>query len=152
MANPGAILAFTYAGEGGPGGEAPTVSSAKPYQDDPNPAPIVNGVPPSFTAAQSARGKAAYSATCAVCHGSTLTNGTYATPLAGEYFKTKWSRRSVRAFYDRVRNTMPPSAPGSLSADAYADIVAHILEVNGFKAGSAALSPGDETLKRMELK
>jgi PQQ-dependent dehydrogenase (s-GDH family) len=152
MANPGAILAFTYAGEGPEGGRGPTVSSASPYKDDPNPAPIVNGVPPRFTASQAAKGKAAYASTCAVCHGSTLTNGTYATPLAGEYFKTKWSRRSVRAFYDRVRNTMPPSAPGSLSADAYADIVAHILEVNGFKPGSAALTPGDATLNRMELK
>jgi PQQ-dependent dehydrogenase (s-GDH family) len=153
MANPGAILAFTYSGEGRPdAAPVPTASSAPQYKDDPNPAPIVNGVPPSFTAAQGARGKAAYSSTCAVCHGSTLTNGTYATPLAGEYFKTKWSRRSVGAFYDRVRHTMPPGAPGSLPADTYADIVAHILEVNGFKPGTVALRPGDETLKRMELK
>jgi PQQ-dependent dehydrogenase (s-GDH family) len=152
MENPGAILAFTYAGEGRPETAAPAVSSAPPYRDDPNPAPIVNGVPPDFTAAQAARGKTAYSSTCAVCHGSTMTNGTYGTPLAGEYFKTKWSRRSVRAFYDRVRNTMPPAAPGSLPAGTYADIVAHILEINGFKPGRTALQPGDETLNRMELK
>jgi PQQ-dependent dehydrogenase (s-GDH family) len=153
MANPGAILAFTYAGEGRPGAtETAAASNAAQYKDDPNPPPIVNGVPPSFTSAQAARGKTAYSSTCAVCHGSTMTNGTYATPLAGQYFKTKWSRRSVHAFYDRIRNTMPPGAPGSLSPDTYADIVAHILEVNGFKPGSAALKPGDETLERMELK
>jgi len=153
MENPGAILAFTYTGESRPEGErAPTETARREYKDDPNPAPIVNGVPPRFTAAQAARGKAAYASTCAVCHGSTMTNGSYATPLAGDYFKTKWSRRSVRAFYDRVRNTMPPSAPGSLAADTYADIVAHILEVNGFKAGNVDLQLGDETLNRMELK
>jgi cytochrome c5 len=153
MANPGAILAFTYSGEGRPGAtETPAASSVARYKDDPNPPPIVNGVPPSFTSAQAARGKTAYSSTCAVCHGSTMTNGTYATPLAGQYFKTKWSRRSVHAFYDRIRNTMPPGAPGSLAPDTYADIVAHILEVNGFKPGSAALKPGDESLERMELK
>jgi hypothetical protein len=81
-----------------------------------------------------------------------MTNGSYGTPLAGKYFKTKWSGRSVRAFYDRARNTMPPSAPGSLPAGTYADIVAYILEINGFKPGGAALQAGDETLNRMELK
>jgi PQQ-dependent dehydrogenase (s-GDH family) len=152
MENPGAILAFTYAGEGRPEAEpAPTTASAK-YKDDPNPPPIVNGVKPNFTAAQAASGKTAYTSTCAVCHGTTMTNGTYGTPLAGEYFRTKWSPRSVRALYDRVQKTMPPSAPGSLAAGAYADIVAHILEVNGFKPGSAPLRPDDETLSRMELK
>jgi cytochrome c5 len=154
MENPGAILAFTYAGEGGPvtAAPAPTAGAASQYRDEPNPAPIVNAVPPNFTAAQAAKGKTAYTATCAVCHGAAMTDGTYATPLAGQYFKTKWSRRSVRALYDRVRNTMPPSAPNSLPADTYADIVAHILEVNGFKPGNAALRPGDATLNRMELK
>jgi len=154
MENPGAILAFTYAGEGSPetAVSAPTTSTASQYKDEPNPAPIVNGVPPKFTGAQTARGKSVYTSTCAVCHGSTMTNGTYGTPLAGEYFKAKWSRRSVRAFYDRIRNTMPPGAPGSLPSDTYADIVAYILGVNGFKPGSAALKPGDEALNRMELK
>jgi hypothetical protein len=81
-----------------------------------------------------------------------MTNGAYGTPLAGEYFKTKWSHRSVRAFLDRARNTMPPSAPGSLPVDSYADIIAYILEVNGFRAGSAVLQAGDEALNKMELK
>ncbi len=154
MKNPGAILAFTYVGEGGPQpGEQPaTVSSAGQYKDDPNPAPILNGIPPSFTTAQAARGKTAYSSTCAVCHGSTMTNGSYGTPLAGEYFRNKWSRRSIRAFYDRARNTMPPGAPNSLSADTYADIVAYVLDVNGFKPGSKALRVTDQNLDRMELK
>lgn len=154
MENPGAIMVFTYTGEGGPEAPPPppTVSSATQYKDEPNPAPIVNGVPPTYTSEQAARGKVAYTATCAVCHGSTMTNGAYGTPLAGEYFKTKWSHRSVRAFLDRARNTMPPSAPSSLPVDSYADIVAYILEVNGFKAGSAVLQPGDETLNKMELK
>ncbi len=154
MENPGAVLAFTYAGEGGPDAPAPppTASSAAQYKDDPNPAPIVNAIPPTFTAAQAARGKVAYTSTCAVCHGSTMTNGAYGTPLAGEYFKTKWSHRSAGAFLERARKTMPPASPGSLAADTYADIVAYILEVNGFKAGNAVLQSGDDTLNRMELR
>lgn len=154
MENPGAILAFTYAGEGMPGAVEPSrpVSEARRPSEEANSAPIVNGVPPQFTAAQATTGKTAYTATCAVCHGSTMTNGAYGTPLAGEYFKTKWSQRSVRAFYDRARTTMPPAHPGSLPADTYANIVAYILEVNGFKAGNSPLTADDKTLDRMVLK
>lgn len=148
MEDPGAILAFTYVGEGGPAA-APATSVTT--RNETNAAPIINGVPPTFTTAQAARGKKAYVATCAVCHGTTMTNGSYGTPLAGQYFKNKWSHRSVHAFLDRAR-TMPPSAPGSLKADAYADIVAYILEVNGFKAGGAPLRAGDAALDKMELK
>lgn len=154
MENPGAILAFTYTGEGGPetAEPPPTVSSLNRNQDDPNPAPIANPIPPKFTADQAAGGKTAYTSTCAVCHGTTLTNGAYGTPLAGEYFRKKWTGRSVRSFYDRAHDTMPPGKPGSLPAATYADIVAYILEVNGFKSGNTALKPGDEELARMELK
>ena len=138
MENPGAVLALLMPVRAclARGATAPSKRCERP-DEVANPAPIVDGVPPQFTAAQAASGKTAYNATCAVCHGTTMTNGAYGTPLAGEYFKTKWSHRSVRAFYDRARTTMPPSQPGSLPADTYADIVAYILQVNGFKAGNA---------------
>src|SRR4030095_157419 len=87
MENPGAVLAFTYAGEGMRGPADQPGSEVRRPEEVANPAPIVDGVPPHFTAAQAASGKTAYDATCAVCHGSTMTNGAYGTPLAGEYFK-----------------------------------------------------------------
>ena len=79
-----------------------------------------------------------------------MTNGTFGPPLAGEYFHNKWLGRTIRAFYDDAR-TMPPSAPASLPDDTYADIVAHILEVNGFKAGSIKLPAGGQTLDEMTI-
>ncbi len=150
MQDAGAILAFTYIGEGAP--EEPVTVSKAPAPDTGTADTITNGIPPQFTAAQAANGKIAYTATCAVCHGSTMTNGAYGTPLAGEYFKTNWSHRSARAFYDRARTTMPPGHPGSLSAETYADIMAYILEVNGFKAGSSPLPAGGDALNGMALK
>jgi cytochrome c5 len=153
MEDPGAVLAFTYVGEGIPGKpQPPAVSKVARPEETANPAPIINGVPPQFTAAQADRGKTAYTATCAVCHGTTMTNGVYGTPLAGEYFKAKWSHRSVRAFYDRARTTMPPTQPGSLPAETYGDIVAYVLQVNGFKAGDAPLNAIGEDLDKMEIK
>jgi len=154
MENPGSILAFTYVGEGTTGAaeQPPLVTEVRKPEEVANPAPIADGVAPQFTVAQADRGKTAYNATCAVCHGSTMTNGSYGTPLAGEYFRTKWAHRSVRALYDRARTTMPPSRPGFLPAGTYSDIVAYILQVNGFKAGDTPLKATGEGLDKMELK
>jgi len=154
MQDQGAILAFTYVGEGtGSAPETPRpVSSAKPEARPSVPLAPPGGIAPQFTAAQVAAGKTAYNASCAVCHGSTMTNGTFGTPLAGEYFKTMWMGRSVRAFYDKSQKTMPPAAPGSLAKDVYANIVAYIFEVNGLKAGNSALPPGGDALDKMTIK
>ena len=150
MRNPGAILSFTYEGEGGAtissGGNVSEVSQPK---DQPHPV-VVGGVPAQFIAAQAAAGRTAYNANCAVCHGSTMTNGTFGTPLAGEYFKGRWSGRALRAFQDKTK-TMPPAAPGSLPDETYANIIAFIFEVNGAKAGGAPLpgsgeAPGKATV------
>ena len=153
MQDPGAILAFTYTGEG-TGKEVdepqPPISESKPSTET-RTATIIDGIPPRFTAAQVAAGKTAYNSNCAVCHGSTMTNGTFGTPLAGEYFKNAWFGRTVRALYDRSHKTMPPAAPGSLPGDTYANIVAYILELNGFKAGGAKLPAGGEALDKMAI-
>ena len=154
MQDPGAILAFTYTGEGtgAPADEPKPVSVSKPTVGQPAAPIITGGIPPQFTAAQTAAGKTAYNASCAVCHGSTMTNGTFGTPLAGDYFKTAWFGRSVKALYDRAHKTMPPAAPASLPADTYANIVAYILEVNGLKAGNAKLDPAAEAIEKMVIK
>ena len=109
------------------------------------------GPPPQFTARQAAAGKKLYLTRCAVCHGTTLTNGAYGTALAGDYFKQKWSGKTVLAFFEKSK-TMPPSKPASLSDAAYADLVAYILEANGSKPGAAALPAGGEPLARMTIR
>lgn len=149
MQNPGAILAFTYMGEGraAPAGEAQKVSQPS-IEAQPR---LTGGTPPQFTAAQSAEGKTSYNSSCAVCHGNTMTNGTFGPPLAGEYFQKKWLGQTVRTFYEHAR-TMPPSAPASLRDDTYAAIVAYILEINGFKPGNIKLLPGGEALDKMTIR
>jgi PQQ-dependent dehydrogenase (s-GDH family) len=149
MQNPGAILAFTYVGEGAaaPAGEPRRVRQAS-IEAQPG---LTGGTPPQFTAEQAAEGKTSYNSSCAVCHGNTMTNGTFGPPLAGEYFRKKWFGQTVRTFYEHAR-TMPPSAPGSLRDDTYAGIVAYILEVNGFKPGSVKLLPAGETLDKMTIR
>ena len=150
MQDPGAILVFRYVGEGtgaavGPAGAGPTGVAPQPS------ASANAGTLPQFTAEQAAAGKTAFNASCAVCHGNTLTDGTYAPPLAGEYFRNKWAGLTVQAFYEHSRK-MPPATPASLTNDVYADIVAYIFEVNGFKPGDARLPPGGDALDTMTIR
>lgn len=65
-------------------------------------------------------------------------------------FRTNWFGRTVRALFDKTR-TMPPSSPGSLPAETYADIVAHILEINGFASGNTALTADGEEVAAMRM-
>lgn len=142
MQDRGAILAFTYTGEGT---GAPVTQTPKPAQPKPEAAKAKPtgpaGPPPQFTTAQATAGRTAYNANCAACHGNTLTNGTFAPPLAGESFKGLWSGQTVRALYDKAK-TMPPASPASLPDGTYANIVAYILETNGARAGNTALPAG----------
>lgn len=150
MQNPGAILAFTYQGEGGE--EVNAVAKTTPARAEASTGSnAASGAPPSFTAAQAAEGKVTYNATCAVCHGNTMTNGTFAPPLAGEYFKRKWSGQSVHALYNRAK-TMPPSSPASLSDAAYLNILAYLFQVNGFEPGETPLSSDPAALDRMFIR
>jgi PQQ-dependent dehydrogenase (s-GDH family) len=154
MHDPGAILAFTYTGEGAAVDSVPqpsAVTETRQQDVEVRRAAVPGAIPPQFTAAQAAAGRRAYNANCAVCHGSTLRNGTMGTPLAGEYFRRMWAGRTVRELFDRVHKTMPPAAPGSLSHDAYAAIVSSILEVNGAKSGDAALSADGEAIGKMVI-
>jgi PQQ-dependent dehydrogenase (s-GDH family) len=153
--NPGAILAFTYEGENAkPVTEASpaTAAAAAPGAGTPGPtAKVAGAIAPQFSAEQAAAGKTAYNSNCAVCHGGAMTDGTMGVPLAGEYFQTAWSGKALRGFYTRAK-AMPPAAPGSLSEKTYLDIVAYILQVNGVKAGSVALTNSGEAMDKMTIR
>jgi PQQ-dependent dehydrogenase (s-GDH family) len=152
MADPGAILVFTYVGEGtgvatAPTGTAP--AAARPVVAATSPGMSADTLP-QFTTEQAAAGKTAFNANCAVCHGITLSNGGFAPPLTGEYFRNKWVGQTVRAFYDHTKQ-MPPAAPASLGDDAYADIVAYVLQINGFKSSDTRLPAGGDELDKMTI-
>ena len=146
MRNPGAILVF---------------SAAEAVADRPGAAsdgsvsgPAIGtggGGMPVFTAAQADRGEVAYLANCVSCHGPGLTSANYGTPLAGPYFDDKWRGRSVAALYAHLHDRMPPSRPGSLSDQTYADLLAYILEVNGLLPGAAELPASTAALDEMTI-
>lgn len=111
---------------------------------------VVDGV---FTDEQAARGNASYTKDCSSCHGEGLGGDGFAPALAGAEFLSNWNGTTVGDLFDRIRISMPPSNPGSVSAQAKADIIAHVLKANKFPAGMTELASSADALKdiKMEL-
>ena len=97
-----------------------------------------------YTEAQAARGRSAYQQHCAECHGGSL-EGAEAVSLKGDRFNLSWKESTVDRLFKQISTNMPMSEDGSLAGSlargVYVDIVALVLQGNGFPAGSAELTP-----------
>ncbi len=92
----------------------------------------------TYTAEQATAGSVAYEQHCAECHLQTLVGSFEAPELAGQNFLGYWGGRPVEELMEIVIS-MPPGEEGSLNQAVYANIVAYLLERNGFPSGSAEL-------------
>jgi len=101
-----------------------------------------------YTAAQAQRGQAIYQKQCASCHGDTLGGG-LGPPLAGGDFVGVWSKEPLSELGAKIRNTMPQNAPGSLTAQETADLVAYMLQTSKYPAGRAELRGDEAVLKQI---
>jgi len=99
-----------------------------------------------YTEAQAARGKALYLGNCTACHGGSLEGGEDSPPLSGPAFLDKWGKLPLGILFGFVNTKMPLGQPGSLGAQANADIVAYILSYNHLPAGQGELPPDAEVL------
>lgn len=98
-----------------------------------------------FTVSQAERGVNHVLQHCAACHGTDLRGGGQgAPPLAGEYFESAWGGQTMDALFAYTRSTMPMGDPGSLTRTAYLEIMAYVLQENGYE-------PGDEPLTQEDL-
>jgi mono/diheme cytochrome c family protein len=94
-----------------------------------------------YTEKQAEKGEASYQNECAQCHLADLGgDGLRVTPLVGPPFLSAWRKRSVGDLFKVMKQTMPADRPMSLSDATYGEILAYILKVNGYPAGSADLS------------
>jgi cytochrome c len=95
---------------------------------------------PPFTADQAASGKKQYTALCESCHGDNLDGGVGGgPPLQGDYFFGNWGDMPISALAEYIKVAMPADTPGSLGSNAVAQIVAYMLEYNGFQPGDTPL-------------
>src|SRR5262245_63377287 len=90
---------------------------------------------------QAVRGRDAYTRACARCHMDDLGGHEYAGALAGYPFQMKWEDASVAEVFGRIR-TMPLGEAGSLSTEEYLDILAYVLQANGYPSGQDELTIG----------
>ena len=91
-----------------------------------------------YTAAQAERGKASFNSSCLRCHGPEL-QGNTAPALSGDRFYTSWGNEVIGSLFAKVRDTMPPNFGTSIDDQTKLDIVAYILQTNGFPAGPGEL-------------
>jgi mono/diheme cytochrome c family protein len=100
---------------------------------------VADGV---YSARQATRGQTIFETQCSSCHGANL-NGGLGPPLAGVAFLVQWGTSSVADLIDKIHHTMPANRPGTLSREQAADLVAHVLKSNGFRAGTGDLQTDD---------
>jgi len=104
-----------------------------------------------FTADQAKRGQEVYAKECASCHGSDLTGGESAPPLAGPGFLSNWTTLTVGDLFERTRVSMPGNNPGKLPRAQVADLMAYLLSANRFPEGKAELDKQAEVLKQIRI-
>jgi polar amino acid transport system substrate-binding protein len=107
-------------------------------------------VPALYTSAQADEGGYIFTHRCAECHGSQL-EGLSAPPLKGPDFRRPGRLRDAQTLLTFIFLYMPRGKPASLTPEEYSDIVAFILQQNGFPAGTSELSADTPGLKDLDL-
>ena len=92
-----------------------------------------------YTTEQARRGEALASEQCVACHGDRVSGGESAPALAGELFNANWDGVMLSDLFNRIRTTMPLERPASLSRQQTVDLLAYMLQVGTFPAGSTPL-------------
>ena len=95
-----------------------------------------------FTTEQATRGRYVFLGSCKSCHAP--------ESHVGANFARLWVGKPLLTLYKYVAEGMPENDPGSLGADANADVIAYLLQLNGMPTGVADLKP-DTTLLRLIL-
>jgi cytochrome c5 len=104
-----------------------------------------------FSEAQAYRGEKVADTTCIGCHGPKLDGGDSGPKLVGETFLANWSSQSVGQLFDWLREAMPAEAPGTLSKDDAAAVIAYILKLNKLPPGKLDLPIEPEALGRITI-
>jgi mono/diheme cytochrome c family protein len=94
-----------------------------------------------YTKAQADRAKGLYNKVCVDCHPFTVAakKKPQDLPLGEDPFFEEWEGRSVRELISIIALTMPNDGSAVISDQEATDLVAYILQQNGFPAGSAPL-------------
>jgi S-disulfanyl-L-cysteine oxidoreductase SoxD len=104
-----------------------------------------------YSEAQAYRGEKVADTTCIGCHGPKLDGGDSGPKLVGETFLANWSSQSVAELFSWLQEAMPAEAPGTLSKDETAALIAYIFKLNKLPAGKVDLPTEREALNRIGI-
>jgi S-disulfanyl-L-cysteine oxidoreductase SoxD len=104
-----------------------------------------------YTAAQAERGKTAFETSCINCHNRDLAGSVRGPALRGDKFMLNWQDGSVNNLFSKIRFSMPATYPDSVSDEVKLDIVAYLLQANGFPAGSQELKIDADRLEAIQI-
>lgn len=104
-----------------------------------------------YTTAQADRGKTAFETSCINCHNRDLAGSVRGPALRGDKFMLDWQDGSVNNLFTKIRFSMPATYPDSVSDEVKLDIVAYLLQVNGFPAGSEELKKDADRLEAIQI-
>jgi mono/diheme cytochrome c family protein len=113
-------------------------------QDPPR---IWNGV---YTSAQAERGATVFQSHCSECHHEDLSGGE-GPALVGNSFMVKWEMSSVERLFHKIRDTMPEVGSGNVTDAQKLDVVAFILQQNGYPAGTTELTDVQSALAAIRM-
>jgi mono/diheme cytochrome c family protein len=103
-----------------------------------------------YSTAQAQRGRAVYEMHCSRCHGNDL-NGVSGSALEGDGFMRHWEGRTVERLFRKIRDTMPPQGGDTIADGDRLDVVAYVLQQNGFPDGATELSPDPAVLPDIQI-
>ena len=104
-----------------------------------------------YSGAQVANGEAIYLDRCSGCHQPDLSGGEDAPELAGSQFGGTWNNRTLGELFERLQRSMPQDEPGSLTTTEYVQLIAFLLDRNGFPEGVSALPHQPEALRNIRF-
>jgi mono/diheme cytochrome c family protein len=110
-----------------------------------------DALPALYTAAQAEAGHAKYVGNCQICHGNKL-QGRVGPALKGPNFASAKAAFTVSDVFTIVSQNMPASQPGTLPHDDYVEIMAYLLQQNGYPAGQSELKFDTASASKVALR
>ena len=104
-----------------------------------------------YTAAQAERGKGTFDRSCSRCHNSNLRGSDRGPTLVGDEFLNSWLDGSLEALFSFIRDSMPDGNASTVNDTRKADVLAYILQRNGFPTGATELPPDASKLEMVQI-
>lgn len=114
-----------------------------------SPADVAGQGKPTSTSAgvynrvQANRGQDVYLTMCKNCHS--------AETHTGAAFTTKWNGKALSELYGYISDQMPKNAPGTLTPEENADVLAYVLKLNRMPEGGDELPPDADKMKTIRI-